>query len=48
MTTQVSAVETTAIRSVIDVLQPVHTLEGEGFPVRRPFPPRRSRSWTPS
>ncbi|MFI6004264.1 pirin family protein [Streptomyces sp. NPDC051366] len=43
MTTHVSAVETTtattsAIRSVIDVLQPVHTLEGEGFPVRRPFP----------
>ncbi|KJY30268.1 hypothetical protein VR46_36385, partial [Streptomyces sp. NRRL S-444] len=43
MTTHASAVETTAAttsatRSVIDVLQPVHTLEGEGFPVRRPFP----------
>ncbi|MEU6868704.1 pirin family protein [Streptomyces sp. NPDC046876] len=25
-------------RSVVDVLQPLHTLEGEGFPVRRPFP----------
>ncbi|MET9885293.1 pirin family protein [Streptomyces sp. NPDC006430] len=36
-TTTATAVAT-AIRSVADVLQPVHTLEGEGFPVRRPFP----------
>ncbi|WP_284577157.1 pirin family protein [Streptomyces sp. 2P-4] len=39
MTTLGSAVTAaTAIRSVADVLQPLHTLEGEGYPVRRAFP----------
>ncbi|MEU5810394.1 pirin family protein [Streptomyces sp. NPDC047718] len=33
-----AAAATAATRSVADVLQPVHTLEGEGFPVRRSFP----------
>ncbi|MEU7553453.1 pirin family protein [Streptomyces sp. NPDC044571] len=42
MTTLDSVIDTaTATRSVVDVLQPVHTLEGEGFPVRRPFPTPR-------
>ncbi|KPI32946.1 Pirin domain protein [Actinobacteria bacterium OV450] len=44
MTTLGSATATataTALRSVADVVQPVHTLEGEGFPVRRPFPTPR-------
>ncbi|MFD7624510.1 pirin family protein [Streptomyces sp. NPDC059851] len=33
-----AAATTAATRAVADVLQPLHTLEGEGFPVRRPFP----------
>ncbi|NXY99600.1 pirin family protein [Streptomyces sp. BR123] len=33
-----TAATTAATRSVVDVLQPLHTMEGEGFPVRRPFP----------
>ncbi|MEU2389391.1 pirin family protein [Streptomyces sp. NPDC007369] len=33
-----AAATTAATRSVVDVLPPLHTLEGEGFPVRRPFP----------
>ncbi|MFJ9644284.1 pirin family protein [Streptomyces sp. NPDC101206] len=33
-----AAATAAATRSVADVLQPVHTLEGEGFPVRRSFP----------
>ncbi|MET9962756.1 pirin family protein [Streptomyces sp. NPDC006326] len=42
MTTLDSVIDTAAAtRSVVDVLQPVHTLEGEGFPVRRPFPTPR-------
>ncbi|MFD0271583.1 pirin family protein [Streptomyces sp. NPDC127106] len=43
MTTLGSALDTAAAttaanRSVVDVLPPLHTLEGEGFPVRRSFP----------
>ncbi|MFF1409644.1 pirin family protein [Streptomyces sp. NPDC058289] len=42
MTTLGSATDTaTASRSVVDVLQPVRALEGEGFPVRRAVPTPR-------
>ncbi|MER5292404.1 pirin family protein [Streptomyces pharetrae] len=36
-----AAKNSTATRSVTAVLPPVHTVEGEGFPVRRPFPTDR-------
>ncbi|MER7754146.1 pirin family protein [Kitasatospora sp. NPDC097643] len=29
---------TAALRSIAQIVEPVHTYEGEGFPVRRPFP----------
>lgn len=31
-------ITTAAVRSTTRVVRPFHTFEGEGFPVRRPFP----------
>ncbi|MFI6154023.1 pirin family protein [Kitasatospora sp. NPDC051170] len=37
-TTASTAVSATRARSIAQVIDPVHTFEGAGFPVRRPFP----------
>ncbi|MEU9078467.1 pirin family protein [Kitasatospora sp. NPDC048538] len=37
-TTQLAAAQAAPVRSTTTVIDPVHTFEGAGFPVRRPFP----------